>query len=526
MNATRTDTDALEPGDTFAERYLLEELIGRGGHSRVYRARQKEFGREVAVKILDGSVAADPRALETFEKRFYREARLLARLSGANTIRVYDYGRSETGQLFMVSELVTGTDLAELLRERGALSPRRARKIFVQILKGLFEVHTEGFLHRDVKPSNVMVYDHLGERDHVKLLDFGIAKGLTPIPDETSLTNAGFVIGTPGYMSPEQAQGAPVTPASDLFSAGLVAYQMLTGNAPYLGMSLEQMHRSMRAGPIRLPGTLEVDPAFAEVVHRCLEVDPSRRYDGTLAALRDLGELNDTVEVPRVEPPMPTNVLTFPLHADLTGTTEFDTLTDAETGMTTQIALPSLVDSSDDPTPVMNPVRALAPAETTRSTPLPEKTADGPKLWIGVVVFIFVLLLGAVIVSNLTGDPPVEDVPEPTPGPAAPATNEAIGVAKESLERATRNAKLDAEIAAKEATLRATPEPKGEPPEAMEFDEEVTTPASERNLAPKPAPKPKRGPKPKPRSSEGTDVRKSAEEPAESSFEVEMIDEL
>lgn len=297
MTATLPVESAFpEPGKLFAERYRIEGLIGTGGHSRVYRARQRGFDREVAVKVLNVERSVDRETRDTIEKRFYQEARLLSRLRGPNTLRVYDYGRTESGQLFMVSELVDGADLGAVLRT-GALGARRARRIFTQILQGLLEVHAEGFLHRDVKPSNVMVFDHLGDRDRVKLLDFGIAKGMSQLPDESGLTLAGFVIGTPGYMSPEQAFGEPMLESSDLFSTGLVAYEMLVGRAPYVGLSLEQVQRSVRGGSPRLPGTVDIDDEFRGVVHRCLEVDRGARYESAAHALRDLGIAPDTMEL-------------------------------------------------------------------------------------------------------------------------------------------------------------------------------------------------------------------------------------
>ncbi len=451
------DENFPEPGRLFAERYHIARLIGTGGHSRVYSARQQGFDRDVAVKVLtlDGQTRA---TREIMEKRFYREARLLSRLRGPNTLRVYDYGRTESGQLFMVAELVEGTDLKELLRTHGPLQGRRAQRIFTQVLRGLLEVHSEGFLHRDIKPSNIMVFDHLGERDRVKLLDFGIAKGVGGDADETAHTMAGFVIGTPGYMSPEQALGHPMQAASDIFSAGLVAFEMLTGRSPYLGLSLEQMQRRVMAGPLRLPGTVDVEADLAAVIHRSLLVETDQRYASAADALRDLGVSADTIEVPVASSARTvSNVLTFPLNFDVTGSTAIDTLADPDTGQTVTITLPGapLLDDHVEASP-----DDLLDEQPTLSSP---RRSRRPFL---VVFVIAVVAVGVAIWLASRGDVPPDSVPLPMP---AAEIAPAISAASDVLVRSARNAELDAVISAKESMIEAAPDVPSE--SEMKFDE-------------------------------------------------------
>ena len=514
-------------GQVFAERYRVDRLIGRGGHSRVYSAKQEGFDRDVAVKILNPTPRIGREDAEIVEKRFYREARLLARLRGPNTLRVFDYGRTDSGLLFMVSELVEGVDLKQLLHARGALSAARAERIFTQILRGLLEVHSEGFLHRDIKPSNVMVFNHLGERDRVKLLDFGIAKSLAHQPtDETGLTMAGFVIGTPGYMSPEQARGEAMAAGSDVFSAGLIAYEMLTGRSPYMGLSLEQMQRSMRTGPPQLPGTVEVGREFAAVLHRCLAINVEARYRDAGEALRELGatDMDSTDEDARDDETSPTNILTFPLHLDLTGTTAIDTLRDPATGQTTRIALPesSPVPAAKSPTPTAQaPVAVVGPQTRTEGIG-PARRSRAPWFLVGLVIACAIVLMVWAITST-------EGPGGSSEGPSV-ETPIAVRAASDVVGRAARNAELDAVIAAKEATLHDDKIDERE----MEF-EERDEPESPRQKAPpsrptkldRPAKKAEKHRAPRVAPAPVDDAPEpTAKQKPKPDFDVEMIDDL
>lgn len=259
-------------GDVVDEKYELVEAIGEGGFAVVYRATDLAVGRSVAVKLLKPGPSG---YAVTVASRFAREARALAGLSDAHTLRLFDFGRSETGILFMVSELLSGRDLRELLRERN-LTEEEGTHIMRQVLCSLREAHDAGILHRDIKPSNIQVFEHLDDPLRVKVLDFGIARPTGP--DAAKLTQTGVAIGTPKYMSPEQAVAAPVTPSSDLFSLALVMAEILTGDprapldAIYSGRQFE------------LPAT----PKLTAIIERMLQQVPDRRFataDEVLAAL-------------------------------------------------------------------------------------------------------------------------------------------------------------------------------------------------------------------------------------------------
>jgi serine/threonine protein kinase len=233
------------------------ELIGRGGMGAVYKARQPSLDRLVALKILPPGVAGDT----GFAERFTREARALARLSHPNIVAVYDFGQA-AGMPFFLMEYVDGPNLRELERG-GKLNPREAMQIIPQICEALQFAHDEGIVHRDIKPENIL----LDKKGRVKIADFGIAKlvGQKTVPD-AGLTGAGDVVGTLNYMAPEQRE-KPLTVdhRADIFSLGVVFYELLTGELPI--------------GKFAPPSQVaQVDVRLDEVVVRALEKEPARRY--------------------------------------------------------------------------------------------------------------------------------------------------------------------------------------------------------------------------------------------------------
>jgi len=221
-----------------AGRYRLLEVIGRGGMATVHRALHLALEREVAIKLMAPQMAADDEA----RARFLREARAASRLQHPNTISILDFGVDEQERLFLVMELLRGQSLSDLLRSREPLPPPRVVRLMAQVCGSLQEAHSQGLVHRDMKPSNVFVTEVAGVPDSVKVLDFGLAKsfGEGGLPDAT-ITRSGQVLGTPLYMSPEQAQGEPLGPPSDLYSVGVILYQALTGQPPFEGPSHPQI---------------------------------------------------------------------------------------------------------------------------------------------------------------------------------------------------------------------------------------------------------------------------------------------
>jgi serine/threonine-protein kinase len=219
-------------GQTLGGKYRVVKLLGEGGMGAVYEGEQPlgTTKRRVAIKTLHPHLSRDPKV----KARFEREVGTIAELEHPNTIQVYDFGATQDGILYIVMEFLQGRSLADLLEKEGALPPDRALRIVQQMCGSLGEAHSRGIVHRDLKPDNVVLVERAGQKDFVKVLDFGIAKrSKEEDKDEQKLTQQGTVLGTPPYMSPEQFTGQPVDARSDIYSLGVMAYEMLTGRLPF-----------------------------------------------------------------------------------------------------------------------------------------------------------------------------------------------------------------------------------------------------------------------------------------------------
>ncbi|MBI2521126.1 MAG: serine/threonine protein kinase [Bdellovibrio sp.] len=215
-------------GQVFLNRYKIEKIIGEGGMGKVYLARQISVNRDVAIKILSPNNPDSEKDII----RFQREAVTVGQLQHPNTVKLYDYGETEFGGLFMAMEYIQGKTIRDCIKAGRKFSVDDVCSITKQILKSLREAHDHGIIHRDLKSSNIMLTENFGERDFVKVLDFGIAKNIYHSKEDSSLTATGFVVGTPTYMSPEQILGLNVDGRSDLYSLGLIMYEMLTHRKP------------------------------------------------------------------------------------------------------------------------------------------------------------------------------------------------------------------------------------------------------------------------------------------------------
>ena len=271
--------------ETVADRYQITRVLGEGGFAAVFEANDLRASGEVAVKVLDPSKSHDP----SFAKRFEQEVTLVRKLSHHNSVKISDMGRTETGCLFMVMEVVKGQPLDDLLEQSGGLSPERVVRITSQVLKSLGEAHAHGIVHRDLKPANIMVSQQIGEPDYVKVLDFGIAKAVGGDGGMVK-TQTGMVLCTPTYASPELLRSQGVVPATDLYSLGLMMVEMITGAPAVQADSLaDVIALQMTPQNLPLPAELTGHPLRA-VVERATQKDLGRRYQDANQMLTDLGE--------------------------------------------------------------------------------------------------------------------------------------------------------------------------------------------------------------------------------------------
>ena len=260
-------------GDVIAERYEVLELVGTGGMSSVYKSHDQLLERNVALKVLHPHFGDD----DEYVERFRREARAVAQLSHPNIVTVIDRGDAE-GHQFIVFEFIDGENLKELVNRTGPLPVRRAVELAIAIADGLAFAHQHGLVHRDVKPQNIL----LNGEGEAKVTDFGIARSLDV---ERGVTQTGTVLGTSNYLSPEQASGKPVTPATDVYSLGVVLYELLTADVPFPGENFVAVAMKHINEPV--PDILEQRPdvpvRLAAAIEHALEKDPARRF----ASMRD-----------------------------------------------------------------------------------------------------------------------------------------------------------------------------------------------------------------------------------------------
>jgi tRNA A-37 threonylcarbamoyl transferase component Bud32 len=252
-----SEVSAPDPllGTTIGGKYKIVRLLGEGGMGSVYEGEQL-LGtkvRRIAIKTLHAHLSKDPKIIA----RFQREVGTVAELEHPNTIQVYDFGSTSDGQLFIAMEFVQGQNIADILEKEGPMSAARAQGIFEQIAGSLGEAHQHGIVHRDLKPDNIVLTERAGKKDFVKVLDFGIAKHSgEDDKNEPKLTQAGMVLGTPPYMSPEQFTGKAVDARSDIYSLGIVVYEMLCGKLPFKAdTAWEWASQHMTVAPIAIEST-------------------------------------------------------------------------------------------------------------------------------------------------------------------------------------------------------------------------------------------------------------------------------
>jgi eukaryotic-like serine/threonine-protein kinase len=387
---------------TIAGRYRIEGRLGVGGMSTVHLAFDNRLERYVALKLLAEHLADDP----TFISRFRREALAAARLVHPNIVQVFDFGfDSGHHQHFIVMEHVPGNSCAELLRDNGHLGLAQAISVVTQACRGLDYAHRNGVVHRDVKPGNLLVSDS----EVVKLADFGIARAV----DQSSITQVGSVLGTAAYLAPEQARGEEAGPRADLYSLGVVTYQLISGRLPYEAASLSELAlKQQRESPIPLDELVpEVPHALAQAVAMALSIDQHARP----ATAIELAEaLRDGAR--GVAPPGAENAN----FATSAATQVTDGRPTAATRLSGPVPAPAPATPSRSTRPTrpltprevparQAPRRAAAPANRRQAAPerAPQRSGRGFRRLIGFLSLLAVLALiaiAAVLIANSTSN--------------------------------------------------------------------------------------------------------------------------
>jgi tetratricopeptide (TPR) repeat protein len=267
ISAAATESDTVDVGTVLAARYEILKLLGQGGMGAVYKARDTELDRIVALKLIRPELAKNPEVL----RRFKQELILARQVTHKNVIRIFDLGQSD-GIKFITMDFVEGQDLKSLLLEKTKLAPEQAARIMLQICRALEAAHNEGVIHRDLKPQNIM----LDANGRVCVMDFGIARSAY-LP---GMTQTGMLIGTPEYMSPEQGRGEKLTERSDIFSLGIIFYELLTGTSPYHSdtplATLWKRMQEKATPPVVADPTLP--QALSDIVVKALEIEPEKRF--------------------------------------------------------------------------------------------------------------------------------------------------------------------------------------------------------------------------------------------------------
>lgn len=396
------DSEGLAPDSLVAGRYRIVRKLGAGGMGAVYEAVQIALNRRVALKVLLPAFAQNPEAVA----RFHREAQTAASLGHPNIIAVTDFG-TDHGQVFLVMELLSGESLARVIERERALAPGRAAWIATQALSALSVAHRAGIVHRDMKPDNVYLTEVSGVRDVVKLLDFGVARFTDPLSDSVRLTSTGAVLGTPSYMSPEQARGRSVDARTDVYAVGAMLYEMLTGQLPFRATNFNALLFAILEDtppPIRMLRP-EVSPELAAIVERAMAKSIDTRFQSA-------DELRAALE-PFVDRGHPASVAPSMAYA---ATQAISISHGAPSSATAPLTPPAPSHVTPSPYAISGPAAAMphgwasvpssappasAPAPSAIVTPIVPRRGSSWVLWLGPLVFVSVV--ATVVTAVLRG---------------------------------------------------------------------------------------------------------------------------
>lgn len=288
--------EQVHVGRLVAERYRLDELLGRGGYGSVYKGWDTHVGRDVAVKLLDlGDGTRTREQIVELRERFRREAQAAQKINHRGVVKVFDFGVPEEGESFLVMELLSGRDLSDELALKGPMSPERVQRLFVPLLEGLGVGHSLGIVHKDIKPQNVFLCDPEGQAEALCLVDFGVAR----VMHEHKLTVTGLIVGTPQYLAPEYVTDALVTPALDVYQMGLILVEMITGKPaiPFGETFVKSCNRHF-IGDLDIPEEL-FDGQFGEVLRAALAANPTQRIQSASEFAQRLGAVDpSTIAIP------------------------------------------------------------------------------------------------------------------------------------------------------------------------------------------------------------------------------------
>ena len=358
----------LAVGDHLEDRYVIDRPIARGGMATVYRCIDTRLGREVAAKVMHEQYVHDP----VFRDRFRREARAMAQLSHPNLVNVYDFSaQGET--IYLIMELITGGTLRELLNERGPMPPHAAAAVMRGMLTGLSVAHSKGMIHRDIKPDNVLI-----DSDHrVKLADFGLVRAAAEASHSSEQ-----IVGTVSYLSPEQVDGSPMTPASDVYSAGILLFELLTGRTPFSGETplahaYARIHADVPAPSQFIDG---VPKLFDELVATATARQPADRFRDAQEFLTALDDVAQALDLPNYSVPAPQNSAAHRAAAEPPATGDTGVGNDAATTTVTTTTDHPATDTAIHPNPGDYPVSAPQEPPSPPGLQAPPQALQKPRI--------------------------------------------------------------------------------------------------------------------------------------------------
>jgi eukaryotic-like serine/threonine-protein kinase len=418
------DTAEADPllGRIVNDRYRIVGAIGQGGMGRVYKAVQSPLDRGVALKILGAGHDRDP----NFYKRFFLEASVTAKLTHPNTITLYDYGRTEDGIFFIAMEYLDGRTLSQAMQQEGPLAQERVIHVAQQICRSLREAHALGIIHRDLKPANVMLLRQHDDHDFVKVLDFGLVKFFHGDNPEGDITNAGTFMGSPHYIAPEQARNQGPDQRCDIYSLGILVYQMLTGKVPFtapnpVDIILKHLHEAP-APPRTVRPDLGIDAQLEGIVLRCMAKDRAERFQSmeeVLVALKAVRQRLTGSSGPRaVSTPVTPDAL-HPVSPRTAPLPEAPS-TPADAMQVVELADHDRPRGAHPPPPPRDAVDERA--TTLRFAGLGEPRSSMRSVWIATGVATFVAVGLALWVGRPQRHKPTVTVEHSAPVPVAPAS--------------------------------------------------------------------------------------------------------